>query len=97
MLFAAVAFYAAAFFKLTSRNVRLAGFAFVVSLAALAAAVAVVPNLKSQISGTMNIFSADFETADIATSRRLTLWKTGASIARAHWINGVGPRGYRTV
>ena len=45
----------------------------------------------------MNLFSADFETADIATSRRLTLWKTGAGIARAHWLNGVGPRGYRTV
>lgn len=97
MLVAAVAFYAVAFFKVTARNVRLAGFALAVALAGLTVAVAVAPNLKSQISGTMNIFSADFETADIATSRRLTLWKTGASIARAHWINGVGPRGYRTV
>ena len=97
MLVAAVAFYAVAFFNATARNVRLAGFALVVCFAAFAAAVAFVPNLQTQVSGTMNIFSTDFETADIATSRRLTLWKTGASIARAHWLNGVGPRGYRTV
>jgi O-antigen ligase len=97
MLFAAVAFSAVAFLNVTARNLRVAGLALVVSLAALTAAVAFVPNLKTQISGTMKIFSTDFETADIATSRRLTLWKTGAGIARAHWLNGVGPRGYRTV
>lgn len=97
MLIAAVAFYAIAFFNKTARNLRRAGFALTVSLAVLAAAVAVVPNLKTQVGGTLNIFSADFETADIATSRRLTLWKTGAGIAREHWLNGVGPRGFRTV
>lgn len=97
MLFAAVAFYALAFFKPTARNVRRAGFALMASIAVVAAAVAVVPNLKTQVEGTLNIFSTDFETADIATSRRLTLWKTGAGIAREHWLNGVGPRGYRTV
>lgn len=97
MLIAAVAFYGIAFFNMTARNLRRAGLACAVSLALLAAAVAVAPNLKTQISDTLNLFSADFETADIATSRRLTLWKTGAGIARAHWLNGVGPRGYRTV
>ena len=97
MLFAAVAFYAIAFFTVTARNLRLASLALVVSLALLATAVTFVPTLRMQVSNTMNLFSADFETADIATSRRLTLWKTGAGIARAHWLNGVGPRGYRTV
>ena len=49
------------------------------------------------MSGSLKMFSTDFATADIATSHRLSLWKTGLAVARAHWLNGVGPRGYRTV
>ncbi len=97
MLIAAIAFYTVALLNMTKRNLQRAALALVASLLVLTAAAAFVPTLKSQLDGTLNIFSADFETVDIATSRRLTLWQTGAGIARAHWLNGVGPRGYRTV
>ena len=36
--------------------------------------VAYVPNLGIQAADTVKIFTTDFETADIATSRRLSLW-----------------------
>jgi len=97
MLFVAVALYLATFFRATTKNVRTVALVAVVCVAALFAAMSAQPNLKTQIAGTLNVFSSDFETADIATSRRLSLWKTGLAVAQAHWINGVGPRGYRTV
>ena len=64
---------------------------------ALVIAIASAPNLRTQISDTLGLFSADFERVDLATSRRLSLWHTGLSMVRAHWLNGIGPRGFRTV
>lgn len=37
----------------------------------------------------------DYETLNSATGLRLPIWGTAARIARDHWINGVGPRGFR--
>jgi O-antigen ligase len=54
-----------------------------------------VPSVGSTLKTTIGALNADYETLDIATSRRLTLWRTGANIVRAHPINGIGPRGYR--
>jgi O-antigen ligase len=43
----------------------------------------------------LEAFSSDARAIDRATSHRMPLWRTAAGIAEAHWINGVGPRGYR--
>lgn len=97
MLIVAIVGYLVCFFTPNRRNFRygliVAGFA----TAALVTSAFWVPNFQAQVQGTMKIFTTDFETADIASSRRLSLWKTGLAIAQSHWINGVGPRGYRTV
>jgi O-antigen ligase len=43
----------------------------------------------------LEALSADATAVDRATSHRLPLWRTAVDIAGEHWINGVGPRGYR--
>ncbi|MFT5132344.1 MAG: O-antigen ligase [Gammaproteobacteria bacterium] len=53
--------------------------------------------LQKRLQTTANIFSGDYELADIATARRLPLWETSLNIFRNNWINGVGPRGFRYV
>ena len=41
--------------------------------------------------------STDARTSDVALVGRLTAWESAWGIFRAHWINGVGPRGFRDV
>ncbi len=53
--------------------------------------------LKNRAESTLGLFSGNYEQIDKATSRRLSIWDTGVNIYRAHWINGVGPRGFRHV
>lgn len=48
-----------------------------------------------KIKTTLGLFSYNYETVDQATARRLPLWFTSLRMAKDHWINGVGPRGYR--
>lgn len=54
-----------------------------------------VPTVGVTLKSTFGALNADYETLDIATSRRLTLWRTGTNIMKAHPVNGIGPRGYR--
>ena len=54
-----------------------------------------IPTVGERLQTTFGALSADYETLDIASSRRLTLWATGSEMFLAHPINGVGPRGYR--
>ena len=63
----------------------------------LTTSLALFPNVQTQLTGSLEIFSADFDEADRASAYRLSLWRTGAAIATAHWFNGIGPRGYRHV
>jgi len=51
--------------------------------------------LNTRINNTLGLFSGDYEQIDKATSRRLPIWETGIKIYSAHWINGIGPRGFR--
>ena len=44
-----------------------------------------------------DLASSDRRTTDIALVARLTAWESAGRIFRAHWINGVGPRGFRDV
>lgn len=54
-----------------------------------------VPSVGVTLKSTFGALNSDYETLDIATSRRLTLWRTGSNIFLEHPINGIGPRGYR--
>jgi len=53
--------------------------------------------LQDRILTTAGLFSLDYESADIATARRLPIWETAIVVFRENWINGVGPRGFRHV
>jgi len=53
--------------------------------------------LNTRINKTLGLFSGDYEQIDKATARRLPIWETGIKIYSAHWINGIGPRGFRHV
>ncbi|TDJ64514.1 MAG: O-antigen ligase family protein [Proteobacteria bacterium] len=97
MFAVALAGFIACFIRVTRANVRSLAIAAGLIAATLVATTTFVPKVHTQWVGTLKIFSADFAAADLATSHRLSLWKTGLSIARAHWLNGVGPRGFRTV
>ncbi len=52
---------------------------------------------KAKVEVTAGLFSGDPEQTDRATSHRLTIWRVGQDIFRDHWINGIGPRGFRAV
>ncbi len=40
------------------------------------------------------LFSGDYNAANIATANRLPLWETAVTMAKDNWLNGVGPRAY---
>ena len=44
-----------------------------------------------------NLWGDDRERIEIAVSYRLSIWETGINVFSAHWLNGVGPRGFRFV
>ncbi|MFT4580520.1 MAG: O-antigen ligase [Gammaproteobacteria bacterium] len=97
MLAAALVTYLACFFRPSRANLRFSALSSGVFLALICIALCCVPKIRTQVTDTLDIFSSDFETADIATSHRLSLWDTGFSIVRSNWLNGIGPRGFRTV
>ena len=95
MLVVGAVLYLVFFVRLSTISLRSK---ILVPISALALAITVgyfVPSVGKTIQTTVGALSTDFETLDIASSRRLTLWNTGKNIAHAHPINGVGPRGYR--
>ncbi len=66
---------------------------------ALAAVLTVLGNasLRHRVQVTLGLFSGDYATMNEATASRFNLWLTAANIIREHWVNGIGPRGYRYV
>ena len=52
---------------------------------------AVEPRVES-FSG---LWSGDREQLESLTSYRLSIWETAVNMFSAHWLNGVGPRGFR--
>ena len=52
---------------------------------------------KYRIDMTAKLFSSDYETIDLASAYRLTLWRTAIAVSKDNWFNGVGPRGFRYV
>lgn len=57
--------------------------------------IAASPTLQQRLDDSSGVFSLDADTFDEATGYRLSLWRTGGAMLRAHWLNGIGPRGYR--
>lgn len=43
------------------------------------------------------IIHPDYDTINTALSLRLPIWSAAIDVSRDHWINGVGPRGFRYV
>jgi len=44
-----------------------------------------------------DIMGADMKTVDRISSGRIPLWETAGRIYLDHWINGIGPRGFRHI
>jgi ADP-heptose:LPS heptosyltransferase/O-antigen ligase len=80
--------------KSARRHLLLIGFACLTMLALI---VYINPSLQNRIETTAGLFSLDYELADQATARRLPIWETSLEIIQDHWINGIGPRGFRHV
>lgn len=55
------------------------------------------PHFRAKTQATLGLFSGNFETADSATSGRLTIWRVAKDIFADHWLNGVGPRSFRNI
>jgi len=55
------------------------------------------PPLKKRLAVTSGLFSGDYATINKATAIRLPIWETGVLIVKSHWLNGIGPRGFRHV
>lgn len=65
--------------------------------ASIGALVAVYPPLQNKLRVTAGLFSGNYAKMDDATSMRLPIWKTGINIAKDHWLNGIGARGFRYI
>ncbi|MFA7608062.1 MAG: O-antigen ligase family protein [Rhodocyclaceae bacterium] len=55
------------------------------------------PPMHDRMQQTLGVVSEDYQAVDNAIGFRMSLWKTAFNMYQAHWINGVGPRGFRYV
>ena len=69
----------------------------VVIVGVVAATISINPGLQRHIKRSEGLLSQDFEQLDRATSYRVSLWRTGVNIVRDNPLNGIGPRGFRSV
>lgn len=53
------------------------------------------PAWRAKVETTAGLVSGNYEKANTATSLRLPIWGVAVRMAEDHWINGVGPRGFR--
>ena len=61
----------------------------------LGASYVLVPEVQERVQQTTRLVSGDFAAVNEASSFRLPIWQHAWTIATAHPINGVGPRGFR--
>jgi O-antigen ligase len=73
---------------------RLVG-VFVFGALALGVLTVTVPQVRDRIVRTTSALAADEEGVDIALSGRARIWGAASCMAREHWFNGVGARGFR--
>lgn len=53
--------------------------------------------LVKRVGPVAHLLSGDSQRADGAIQARLAAWESAGRVFRAHWFNGVGPRGFRHV
>lgn len=53
--------------------------------------------LNARMTLTAGLLSGNYEQTNAATSLRLPIWKVAAKVAKDHWVNGIGPRGFRYI
>ncbi len=53
------------------------------------------PAWRGKLETTAGLMSGNYAKANAATSLRLPIWGVALRMAEDHWINGVGPRGFR--
>ncbi|GAB4258510.1 MAG: O-antigen ligase [Methylomicrobium sp.] len=75
------------------RSIAAAGLLALVALGALIQH----PAIYNRLEEATYLFSDDYEKANKASSLRLPIWHVGALVAQDHWLNGIGPRGFRYV
>lgn len=97
MAVVSIAGYGAYLVRSRLLSLRAVVLAIVIAACGGTAMLATNPALARRASAILGLFSGDAAQVDRATSHRLPLWGTAAAIARDHWFNGVGPRGYRYV
>ena len=51
-------------------------------------------SLQPRVESLSGLWSGDREKIEIALSTRLSVWETAVNMWSAHWLNGVGPRGF---
>lgn len=93
----AVAGYVAYLLHARLLSLRVVLLMAMIVIGAGASMLATNPALARRASAMLGVFSGDMAVVDRATSHRLPLWSTALNIAKDHWINGVGTRGYRYV
>lgn len=71
--------------------------ALVLSCGLAIAAAMQLPALHARVEQTAGLFSGNYGQANAATSLRLPIWKVAVRVAQDHWINGIGPRGFRYI
>lgn len=52
-------------------------------------------NFRDRVLNTVGVFSGKYEQMNEATALRLPIWNVAFRIAQDHWVNGIGPRGFR--
>lgn len=67
----------------------------VIIAAVLAGMFATQKYVQKRVDKTMGLFSTNIEQIDAATSHRVDAWRVAWRMYSVHWINGIGPRGFR--
>lgn len=50
---------------------------------------------QKKVEATAGLFSGNYDQVNAATSIRLPIWVVALKMSKDHWVNGVGPRGFR--
>ena len=51
--------------------------------------------VQPRIESLSGLWSGDRKKIELAVTYRLSIWETGLNMWSAHWLNGVGPRGFQ--
>ena len=54
-----------------------------------------IPMFERRVDNTLGLFGGDFQAMDIASARRMSLWRTALVMFEDNWLTGIGPRGFR--